>query len=239
MPIQFKVGEISGEFPEKGSYKTTRTVEGKELTSSVEIREAINKQNRKILKGYIHKEDIAKRSEIRRIKEEDKYELRIDGFHNLTISESEIAQQGYSIKEANFIDLASSSFYIFDDYIVYGTQDVTSPQRIVSRCIGVDIEDVTIRKENIADIFESTYQKTLKDIDELTTTATITGEVDDSDEFQSLNKSGDIVWGVGDIVYSDEAYKVGLSSKNDTVVVYGKVSGVKAAELALHIMVSQ
>lgn len=239
MPIQFKVGEIHGEFPEKGSFQTTRTVDGKELRYSVEIREAINRQDKTILQGDIHGEGVEKRRELKPIKDEDKYSLQINEFHNLSLCESDLEKQGYSIKAIDTVEVSSSKFYVHGDYVVFSPKTVERPAEIISESVDVDIDILPADANSISRFFKSTSQATWQNIDENTTYASYSGDIEESESADSMQRSGNLVWAVGEIEYSGEKHRIGVSEMNDSVVFYGKVNAIQAAEIATHIFTSQ
>ncbi len=223
MSVQYQAYRIEGEPPEGGSLGSLS--EGGILN----IREVIKREDGPILSGEVLWES-TERFQTLEEKPENQYHIRLDSNYNIGLEESEDENQ-IQLDEKTQNQTESVPFTIVDDLFL--SPDLRPHIQFINEISNMDLSLVSIDRadsEEILELFENTTRAMWQNIDENTSTASISGTIEESE--YTLDQKGDLSYIIGNARFGETSAKIGISTKNPSVIVYSEMDRIRSAEIA-------
>lgn len=236
MPIGLRVAESTNSTVETGSFVEEIEVEGESLKRLIEVQETVNKQNNQILRGTLHQEHLDARTSIQTEGRSNNYALKIDRFHGLDISPATFESQDSELLKEKVKTVTTEEFIIIGDWMAYTFDNTTNLPAQLNDILDIDFEEVSIQAGYFQEEFNGMQVSSWSDVDENISLKTVSGDLEESEEYDSMSNSGDLTWAMGEIEFQDGGYKIGISSEQDSIIVYGVSDLVQAAEIAIDLL---
>lgn len=228
MPTGYRPYRINGEIAERGPEISTINRADNEGRYGLRVRNILSKQDKNVFRGRITLENSEETTRLREGIGADKFALQVDQDHNIDLIEKDDGGEDPDFTEQEVLKSTEKIFFtVLNDFLMHLFSEEID-QALLESILNIELEEINITPQHIETHLGEIQSASWRGVDEHTTRASVTGDVENSDY---LDNRGEPVWAVGQVELKEETHTVGLSVPNNTVVLYDNDNTISSAEL--------